>query len=45
MEQKEIMKKIIEAVKNVVASMDVRGNSVIEDVVNRLATTSFEWIG
>ena len=39
------MRKIMKAVKNVVASMGVRGNTTIEDIVSRLATNSIEWIG
>jgi hypothetical protein len=39
------MKNIIKAVKNVVASMGMRGTTTIEDIVSRLATTSIEWIG
>lgn len=39
------MRKLIENIKDVVASMNVRGNNTIEDVVMRLATTSFEWVG
>ena len=39
------MRKIIETVKNAVASMNMRGNNAIEGIINRLATTSIEWIG
>jgi hypothetical protein len=39
------MKKIMKAVKYVAASMSMRGNTAIEGIVDRLATTSIEWIG